>query len=182
MSYYTKEDAVEGFNSSTSTKAEGNAKDGFKSIYTNTYDDQTVCVAQTLVQWQNSASTDRPDKVLVTLYADGIKVDKDSLGNAITNPAVLLTITAGIMRGRDLPDITVQARQSDTVLQKLLRRENLFDAYSITTDPADPPLVLNNLTSIIYNNTYKTTSFTADCVWNNGVGNSQPDSSSVRFR
>ena len=182
LSYYTKEDAVEGFNSSTSTKAEGNAKDGFKSIYTNTYDDQTVCVAQTLVQWQNSASTDRPDKVLVTLYADGIKVDKDSLGNAITNPAVLSDDNSWYYAWTGLAGYNSSGAAIRYSFTETPAQGESLDAYSITTDPADPPLVINNLTSIIYNNTYKTTSFTADCVWNNGVGNSQPDSSSVRLQ
>ena len=62
----------------------------------------------------------------MTLYADGIKVDKDSLGNAIFNPAVLSDDNSWYYAWTGLADITVQARQSDTVLPETPAQENLL--------------------------------------------------------
>jgi hypothetical protein len=183
LTYYAFQDSVDGYVSSTGGKVSGNVNDGFTSTFTDTREDDQTVISQVLVQWTNGNSniSYRPDSVLVTLCQDGKKVIKDAAGNTIDNPVELSESNdwyyawQGLAKKDDSGNVisytfSIASSDGDQLL-----------GYNISTEPEDPPLVLGNLTSIIYDLDFKTTSFTVNEDWSGPTTALQPYSTTVQL-
>lgn len=169
QSYYVYEDSIDGFTSSPGGKAFGNASNGFKFIFTNTYNNHDYAIAQALVQWDN-ANNDvsyQPGSVQITLLQDNVPV------SGVDNPVTLSDANGWYYAWTQLPTIDSTKKYSFS--------ESVVPGYTVATDPAYPPLVLGSLYSIIFNNSSITTSFQVNKTWDNGSG-TQPESATVQLQ
>lgn len=171
---YEVENDATGYKCSPGGMALGNATVGFTASFTNTYLSTNTVTALVLIQWADDGSnlSSRPAGVPITLYQNGKSLKT-------------YTITADTSwyyawSGLEKTDNNGQAYKY--TFSAAADLDKTYPAYTVATDPADPPLVLGNLTSNIYNFTYQPASFTVNSTWNNATGSNLPTSAEVQLQ
>lgn len=180
LSYYAYEDAVTGFTTSTGGKAVSNAGAGFTSVFTNTLNSDATVNAQALIQWASGDSDlkYRPASVQVTLYQTVNDVTTEVSGTGITNPATLSAADSWYYAWSQLP----KTDSTGTTINYSFKQTSELKGYTVATEPKDPPLVLGNLTSVIFDNTYQTAKFTAAASFTTSPSAALPSSVTMQLQ
>lgn len=188
LTYYVYETAVDGYTTLGDFKAaytitgegktSGNGNDGFQSTITNTFDSGKFMSVEVFKLWTDgdAYAVYQPASIKVGLYKDGALVTKDAAGEAITNPATLSASNGWYciwpaLVAQDTSDKGYTIKETDPDGNALL-------GYAATTDS---PNFLHNFGYGGFENAYKTTSFTVNKSWDNGISTNQPTSVSMQL-
>jgi hypothetical protein len=174
LTYYVYENnAPTGYTAYGDGKASGSATDGYTSTITNTFNSGDYMAVAAFKLWVDEGyEAYRPTSVQVTLKKDGVTVDKDALGNNITNPVTLNDANGWYY-----------------IWPALVAKGTLSDGYTLEettpngyTASIDGPHFQNNFGYVGLDNKYNPTTFTVTKTWDNGTDPTPPDSVTVQLQ
>jgi hypothetical protein len=160
--YYAFQDTVTDYVSSTGGMVNGNARTGFTEVFTNTYEAADKYIARVLFQWpkEDDANNYRPDTVSIKLYADGVETNQT---------AVLSEANSWYYAWSNLPKQNASGTDIEYTFTDQTDLMDDLPRYTIATDPEQHPLKTADQISIVYNGSYRTTSFTVNKTWVHGT-------------
>ncbi|MCH4180134.1 MAG: Cna B-type domain-containing protein [Atopobiaceae bacterium] len=179
LTYYVYEDPVTGYSTYGDGQASGNANDGYTSTIANTFNSGDYMSVAVYKIWKGDGtySAYQPSSVKMTLLKDGQPVTTDALGNTITNPVTLNAANSWYyvwpaLLAKDTSSTGYTVSETDA-------NGNPLQGYTSTFDGAS---FGHNFGFLGMSNEYKTTTFTVNKSWDNGVDANAPTSVTMQLQ
>lgn len=159
-------------------KASGDGKNGFRSVITNTYQNSEFMTVGIFKYWMDSDinSQYRPSSIKMGLYKDGALVTENALKQPIENPVTLSDGNGWYYLWPAL--VAKDASSAGYEVKETTMKGNALDGY---TAEIAASTFLHNFGYIGLQNTYQTTTFTVNKVWENHGVFSNPSSVTVHL-